>query len=171
MLRKHFPANIRVNIMEDAYGDNVDIYILKYGANGVTKKVLQIRGDEEPAQRHFWADVEEATSLPSPTFRIRRSDWGLIELFKAMTEEHRNTPPDREAEFQAMHRHLMDMRSLLFEAIGAEDPHAPLVVKSGLPYEDMEILQRATGKIVIPDDIIIDEALSDTSTCASTSPV
>lgn len=156
MLRKHFPANIRVNLMEDAYGDSVDVYIVKYGANGASRNVLQIRGDQEPSNRHFWANVEEGQQLPSPTFRIRRSDWGLIELFKAMTEEHRNTPPDRDAEFQAMHRHLMDMRSLLFEAIGAKDPTGPLFVKNNVNPDIMEFLAKETDRVIIPEDMIAD---------------
>jgi hypothetical protein len=48
----------------------------------------------------------------------------------------------------------MDMRSLLFQALGADDPQAPLIVKNTVSYEDMETLAKTTGKLIIPDNVL-----------------
>ena len=151
MQKRRFLSNIRVSVKEDYAGDAVDVYIIKYGANN-DKAVLQIRGDKNPADRHFWKPVEEGKVLPSPTFRISSHDYELRELFISMTEEYRSQ--DRDAELEALKRHLIDMRALLFQHLGADDPYDPLIVKEGLPYHDMELLHTMTGKVVIPENII-----------------
>jgi hypothetical protein len=151
MPRTHYRSNIRVRVREDITGDTIDIFIVKYGTNG-NKAVLQTRGDDDPSQRLFWTEVAEGQVYPSPTFRIGRQDWGLFELFRSMTEEHK--AQDKDAELDAMRRHLMDMRSLLFQALGADDPQAPLIVKNTVSYEDMEILAKTTGKLIIPDNVL-----------------
>lgn len=143
-------AEVYVDIVDQPMGDYVDIRLKRY-INGVKHLANFVKG-ARGITVISWEQVQEGQEIPEHlNLRLSRDVARfLFDGFKRVLKDEDDRKDLEDGRFDAMRRHLMDMRALAFNALKVKDPMSPIYVDfDKINPEAADMVAEITGRTII----------------------